>query len=116
MSDEEIRDQITKIAVQIQKIEDVAKQKENYITNKCNEDYDPQIKEMGEKLLHHQNILNDILQKINELTAKKKELLSIIKKLETDYNNLEKEKKTKTKEIDSQIKVLEKELKSSEKS
>jgi len=130
MSDEELRDQITKIALEIQKVEDVAKQKENYITNKCNEEYDPKIKEIGEKLLHHQNILNDLLQKINELTAKKKELLSITKKLESEYNNLEKEKqkflnfekkaiekekKTKTKSIDNQIKILEKELKSLEK-
>ncbi|MFX0049517.1 MAG: hypothetical protein ACFE8G_15380 [Candidatus Hermodarchaeota archaeon] len=129
MSDEELRDQITKIAVEIDKIEKIAKQKENYITNKCNEEFDPKIKEIGEQLLQQQNILNEVLKKINELAAKKKDLLARTKKLESEYNSLnktkekyllnhlkaiEKEKKTKTKDIDNQIKTLEKELKSLE--
>ena len=130
MSDEELRDQITKIAVEIQKIEQIAKQKENYITNKCNEEFDPKIKEIGEQLLQQQNILNEVLKKINELTVKKKDLTTSTKKVESEYNSLqkvkekyllnnlkaiEKEKKTKTKDIDNQIKLLEKELKSSDK-
>jgi len=130
MSDEELRDQITKIAVEIKKIEQVAKQKKNYITNKCIEEYDPKIKDIGEQLLQQQTILNEVLKNIYELTAKKKELLSITKKLESEYNSLnkekekilnrnlkaiEKEKKIRTKDIDNQIKMLERELKSSEK-
>ena len=130
MSDEELRDQITKIAVEIQKIEDIAKQKENYITNKSNEDFDPKIKALGEQLLHQQTLLNEVLKNINELTVKKKELISLTKKLESEYDTfqrqkekilyqnlkaIEKEKKAKTKDIDYQIKMLEKELKTSEK-
>ena len=130
MSDEELRDQITKIAVEIQKIEDIAKQKENYITNKSNEDFDPKIKALGEQLLHQQALLNEVLKNINELTVKKKELISLTKKLESEYDTfqrqkekilyqnlkaIEKEKKAKTKDIDYQIKMLEKELKTSEK-
>ncbi len=130
MSDEELRDQITRIAVEIEKIEQTAKQKKNYITNKCIEEYDPKIKDIGAQLLQQQTILNEVLKNIYELTAKKKELLSITKKLESEYNSLnkekdkilnqnlkaiEKEKKTKTKDIDNKIKMLEKELKSSEK-
>ena len=130
MSDEELRDQINKIAVEIEKIEQTAKQKETYLTNKCNEEFDPKIKDLGEQLLHQQTDLNDLLKKINDLTAKKKELLSITKKLESECNSLklekektlnhnlkaiEKEKKTKTKDIDIKIKMLEKELKSSKK-
>lgn len=130
MSDEELKNQITKIAVEIQKVEDIAKKKENYVTIKYNEEFDPVIRDLGEQLLQQQNKLNEVLKNLNELTAKKKELLSITKNLETKYNSLirekekmiyqhlravEKEKKVKTKGIDSQIKILEKELKSSEK-
>ncbi|MFX0024618.1 MAG: hypothetical protein ACFE9S_20060 [Candidatus Hermodarchaeota archaeon] len=126
MSDEELRDQINKIAVQIEKIEQTAKQKEYYITNKLNEQFSPKINEIEGKLLQHQTILNELNKQIDELTSKKKELLPIVKNLENEFNNLkkekdkylnsnlkaiEKEKKTKTKEIDRQIKLLEKELK-----
>jgi chromosome segregation ATPase len=127
MSDEELRDQINQIAVQIEKIEQTAKQKVSYITNKVNEEFVPKISDVEGKLKHHQTILNELNQKIGELTAKKKDLLPIVKNLENEFNNLkkekernlnlklkaiEKEKKTKSKEIDRQIKTLEKELKS----
>ena len=130
MSDEELKDKITKIAVKIQSVEDVAKQKEHYVTNKYNEEFDSVIKDLGEQLLLQQTKLNEVLKNLNDLTVKKKELLSVTKNLESKYNSLirekekiiyqhlkavEKEKKTKTKVIDSQIKTLEKELKSSEK-
>ena len=130
MSDEELRDQITKIAVEIQKVEDVAKQKENYVTNKYNEEFDPVIKELGEQLLIEQDKLNEVLKQLNDLTARKKELLTKTKSLDSKYNSMmkekekvlyqhikaiDKEKKTKTKAIDSKIKLLEKELKSREK-
>ena len=128
-SDEELRDQINRIAVQIEKIEQTAKQKESYIINKLNEQFGPKISEIEGKLQHHQTILNELNKQIDELTSKKKELLPIIKNLEHEYNNLkkeklktlnmnlkaiEKEKKTKTKDIDREIKLLEKELKKSE--
>ncbi|MFW9972807.1 MAG: hypothetical protein ACFFDF_21655 [Candidatus Odinarchaeota archaeon] len=126
MSDEELRDQINKIAVQIEKIEQTSKQKVNYMRNKLNAQFDPKITEIEGKLQHHQTILNGLNKQIDELTSKKKELLSIIKNLESEHNNLnkektkylntnlkaiEKEKKSKTKEIDREIKSLEKELK-----
>ena len=128
--DEELRDKITKIAVEIENTEQTAKQKESYFKNKCNEEFDPKIRDLGEQLLHQQTKLNEILKSINELTAKKKELLPITKKLESEYISLkkekekilnynlkaiDKEKKTKTKDIDTKIKLLEKELKSGEK-
>jgi len=129
MSDEELRDQINKIAVQIEKIEQTAKQKEVYITSKLNTEFDPKIGEIEAKLQHQQAILNEFNKKIDELSLKKKELIPIIKNLEKEYNKLksekkrslnerlkaiEREKKIKTKEIDRNIKLLEKELKASE--
>ena len=129
MSDEELRDQINRIAVQIEKIEQIAKQKETYITNKLNEEFTPKMSDLEGKLKHHQSILGEVNKKIEELTTKKKELIPIIKNLEKEYNKLksdksktlketlkaiEKEKKTKTKDIDLEIKLLEKELKASE--
>jgi len=130
MSDEELSKQITKIAVEIEKVEQTAKQKKAYFTNKCDEEYDPKIKAVGEQLLHEQTKLNELLKNLNDLTAKKKELLSITKKLESEYNSMrkmkekifnqnikaiERERKSKTKDIDTKIKLLEKELKTSEK-
>ncbi|MFX0005501.1 MAG: hypothetical protein ACFFA7_17200 [Promethearchaeota archaeon] len=127
MSDEELRDQINQIAVQIEKIEQTAKQKVYYITNKVNEEFVPKINDVEGKLKHHQTILNELNQKIDELTSKKRDLLPIVKNLENEFSNLkkekerslnlklkaiEKEKKTKSKDIDKQIKTLEKELKS----
>jgi len=37
MSDEELSNQITKIAVEIEKVEQTAKQKKTYFANKCDE-------------------------------------------------------------------------------
>jgi hypothetical protein len=130
MSDEELSNQITKIAVEIEKVEQTAKQKKAYFTNKCDEEYDPKIMDLGEQLLQQKTLLNEVLKNINELTAKKKVLIAITKKLESEYNSLikekekifnqnvkaiEREKKSKTKDIDAKIKLLEKELKASEK-
>ena len=106
MSDEEIRDQITKIAVEIDKVEKMAKQKENYVTNKYNEEFDPVIKDLGEQLLFQQNQLNEVLKTLNELTAKKKELISVTKDLESKYNSLMREKE---KIIYQHLKAVEKE-------
>jgi len=129
MSDEELSNQITKIAVEIERVEQTAKKKQTYFSNKCDEEYDPKIKDIGEQLLHQQTKLNDVLKNLNKLTGQKKELLSVTKKLESEYNSLikekekifnqnikaiEREKKSKTKDIDNKIKLLEKELKASE--
>ena len=109
MSDEELKNQITKIAVEIQKVEDIAKKKENYVTIKYNEEFDPVIKEIGEQLLFQQNQLNEVLKTLNELTAKKKELISVTKDLESKYNSLMREKE---KIIYQHLKAVEKEKKS----
>ncbi|MFX1380281.1 MAG: hypothetical protein ACFFA4_14430 [Promethearchaeota archaeon] len=125
-NDEELKDQINKIAVQIEKIEETSKQKEFYISNKLNEQFDPKINEIEGRLQHHQAILNSLNKQIDDLTSKKKDLLPIVKNLEIEYNNLKKEKdkslnmnlkaitkekKSRTREIDREIKLLEKELK-----
>ncbi len=129
MSDEELRDQINKIAVEIEKIEETAKQKEAYINKKLNKEFDTKISVLELKLQNQQTIFNELVKNVDELTSKKKELTPIIKNLENEYNNLKKgkqkalnenirainkEKKIKTKIIDREIKLLEKELKTSE--
>jgi len=128
MSDEELRDQINKIAVEIEKIEVIAKQKEAYIKSRIEEDFGPKMSEIESKLQSQQAILNELNNKIDDLTSKRKELIPIVKNLEKEYNNLKKdkekdlnkklkaivkEKQVKTKTIDREIKLLEKELKSS---
>ncbi len=131
MSEEElkaqrIRDEINKIAIEIEKIEETAKKKDTYIENKINEEYNPKISEIGLKLQNKQAIFNELVSKIDDLTLQKKELIQVIKNLEHEYNTLKKakekalneklnaiakEKKTKTKLIDRDIKILERELK-----
>jgi chromosome segregation ATPase len=129
MSDEELRDQINRIAMQIEKIEQTAKQKETYITTKLNNEVIPKLSELEGQLQHHRTILADVNQKLDELTSKKKELLTNISNLEKEYNTLkkekektlhdnlkaiEREKKSKTRDINREIKKLEKELKALE--
>ena len=128
MSDEELRDQINKIAVEIEKIEVTAKQKEAYIKSRIEEEFGPKMSEIESKLQSQQAILNELNNRIDDLTSKRKELIPIVKSLEKEYNNLKKdkgkesneklkaivkEKQVKTKAIDREIKLLEKELKSS---
>ncbi|MFX1478754.1 MAG: hypothetical protein ACFFCI_11550 [Promethearchaeota archaeon] len=130
MSEEDLRDQINKIAVEIEKIEASAKKKEEYVRTKVTEEFDHKINELELKLKSQQEVLDDLNNKINELASKKKELISIIKTFEKQYNDLKrekekalndklkaivKEKKTKTKVVDREIKNLEKELKSDKK-
>jgi chromosome segregation ATPase len=127
MSDENLRDQINKIAVEIEKIEQTAKQKESYITSRIEEEFGGKIREIEAKLQHQKGILDQLNKNIEELTSKKNELAPVVKKLEKEYGNLlkekekslndklkaiVKEKQTKTKIIDREIKTLEKELKS----
>jgi len=130
MSDEELRDQINKIAQEIENIEQTAKQKETYVKNKLNDEFDPKISEIESQLQKEQAILDEIVKSINELEVNKKEMIPVIKDLEQKYNRLRKdkekslneqlkaiikEKKIKSKFIDRDIKLLEKELKASDK-
>ncbi len=130
MSDEELRDQINKIAVDIESIEEIAKKKEAYVKNRISEEFDPKIQEIESNLESQQAILNEILKSIEELEANKKEMIPVVKDLEQKYSILKKEKekyiseqckaiakekKVKTKVIDRNIKLLEKELKSADK-
>lgn len=126
MSDEELRDQINKIAVEIEKIEQTAKQKEVYVRDRINKELDPRINEVEAQLKKNQAILDEIIKSINELEENKKEMLPVVKDLEKKYNKLKKdkekaineqlkaiikEKKLTSKIIDQKIKHLEKELK-----
>ncbi len=130
MSDEELRDQINKIAQEIENIEQTVKQKEEYVNNRLNEEFDPKISEIESQLQKEQAILDEIVKSINELEGNKKEMIPVIKDLEQKYNRLRKdkekslneqlkaiikEKKIKSKVIDRNIKLLEKELKASDK-
>lgn len=126
MSDEELRDQINKIAVEIENIDQTAKQKEGYVRKRLNEEFDPKIGEIESQLKKEQAILDEIVKSINELERNKKEMIPVVKDLEQKCNRLKKdkekafneqlkaiikEKKTKSKIIDRKIKLLEKELK-----
>ncbi|MHA2008287.1 MAG: hypothetical protein ACXABO_11675 [Promethearchaeota archaeon] len=128
--EQELRDQINKIAVEIENIEQTAKRKETYIASKLEEKFNPKINELELKLQNQQAILNELTAKINGLISEKKELMSAIKTLEKECNTLKqskekalsenlkaivKERKSKTKAVDKDIKLLEKELKSDKK-
>lgn len=125
MSDEELRDQINKIAVEIEQIEQTAKQKEVYVRDRINKEFDLKISEVEAQLRKEQAILNEIIESINDLEENKKGMMPIVKDLEKKYNTLKnnkereinkqlkaifKEKKLKSKGIDRKIKRLEKEL------
>jgi hypothetical protein len=128
MSDEQLRDQINKIAVEIEKAEEVARKKEAYIASRIEEEFGPKINEIESKLQNQKDILNQLKKKINDLTLKKNEVVPIVRNLEKEYSILKKEreksineklkaivkeKQIKTKGIDREIKLLEKELKTS---
>lgn len=126
MSDEELKNKINKIAVEIENLEVVTKQKETYILNRINEEFGPKVNELELKIQTQQKIMDDLSNKIDGLIAEKKDLMIILKSLKKEYKTLKKskekalntkltaiskEKKTKTKKIDRNIKTLEKELK-----
>ena len=128
MSEEQLRDQINRIAVEIEKVEKTARQKETYIKSRIEEEYGPRIREIEAQLQHQKGILDQLNKNIEELTSRKNELVPIVKNLEKEYaiilkekekslneklKAIVKEKQTKTKVIDKEIKTLEKELKSS---
>lgn len=126
MSDEELRDQINKIALEIEKVDETAKKKEAYVKKRLDEEFDPKIEEIESQLQREHAILDEILKSIDKLEANKREMIPFVKDLEKKYNNLKKEKdktfneqlkaiskekKMKSKVIDRNIKLLEKELK-----
>lgn len=130
LKEQELRDKINKIAIEIEKIEETANKKDAYIENKINEEYNPKISEIGLKLQNNQAKLTEFLSKIDGLMLKKKELILVIKNLEQEYNSLKKtkdkainnnikaiakERKTRTKVVDRDIKLLERELKTEKK-
>jgi len=130
LKEQELRDKINKIAIEIEKIEETANKKDAYIENKINEEYNPKISEIGLKLQNNQAKLAEFLSKIDGLMLKKKELILVIKNLEQEYNSLKKtkdkainnnikaiakERKTRTKVVDRDIKLLERELKTEKK-
>jgi len=127
MSNDELRDQINRIAVKIEEIEQKAKQKEVYVRNRINEEFDPKMSEIESQLQKKQAIFDEIVKNIEELEVNKKQMIPVINDLKKKYNSLKrdkekdlneqlkaiaKEKKSKTKVIDREIKILEKELKS----
>ena len=128
MSDEKLRDQINKIAVEIENVEEVARQKEAYIASRIEEEFGPKINEVESKLQSQKEILERLNTNIKDLISKKNDLVPIIRNLEKELNSLRKdrekslneklkaivkEKQSKTKLIDKDIKLLEKELKTS---
>ncbi|MFX1325178.1 MAG: hypothetical protein ACFE8N_09480, partial [Promethearchaeota archaeon] len=86
MSDEELRDRINKIALEIEKVEETAKKKKEYIASKITEDFDPKINELKLELQNQQSVLDQLNKNIDELTVRKKEITTTIKSLEKDYN------------------------------
>ena len=111
MSEEELKNRINKIAVEIEKLEVSSKQKEVYITNKIDEEFNSKISEVELNLQKQQTIYDELNSDINELMSKKNDLTPIIKALGNNLKAIAKEKKSKTKIIDKDIKLLERELK-----
>lgn len=128
MSDEQLRDQINKIAVEIEKAEEVARQKEAYISSRIEEEFGAKISDIEAKLQIQKDKLDQLNKNIEVLTSEKNEVVPIVKDLEKKLAVLKKErqkslneklkaivkeKQSKTKVIDKDIKQLEKELKTS---
>jgi len=126
MSQEEIKSQINQKQNKITKLEETAVKKEQYITNRTNEEFDPHLNEIEAELQLEENTLAEVNKKIDEWSAKKKEVTTVIKDLKKKYSSYEKEKNnymtsqlkaiakeknTKIKELKTEIKALEKELK-----
>ena len=128
MSEEELKNKINKIAVEIEKLEVSANQKEKYIRNRVDEEFGSKISEIESKIESQQTVFDELSNKIDNLMTEKKNMMTNLKNLKKEYNDLKrrkekalntqltaisKEKKIKTKQIDRNIKLLKKELKSS---
>ena len=128
MSEEELKNKINKIAVEIEKLEVSANQKEKYIRNRVDEEFGSKISEIESKIQAQQTVFDELSNNIDNLMTEKKNMMTNLKNLKKEYNDLKrrkekalnsqltaisKEKKIKTKQIDRNIKLLKKELKSS---
>jgi len=126
MSEEELRDEINKIAKKIMEVEDGAKKKKVYVKNKLDEEFNSQISEIEIKLKSNQDRLEEVNKTIDVLNSERKKLILFVKNLKKQYNGLKKdkektlnqklklisnEKKAKMKEINQEIQTLEKQLK-----
>ncbi|MFX0032124.1 MAG: hypothetical protein ACFE8V_07925 [Promethearchaeota archaeon] len=126
MSEEELRDEINKIAKKIMEVEEGAKKKEMYVKNKLDEEFDSQIDEMEIRLKNHQDRLEEVNKTLDVLNSERKKLILFVKNLKKQYIGLKKdkeknlnqklklisnEKKAKMKEINQEIQTLEKQLK-----
>ena len=92
MSEEELRDQINKIASKIMEVEEGAKKKETYIKNKIDEKFNNKISENESKLQVGQNRLDEVNKNIDKLNLEKKKLNSFISDLKKQCNSLKKDK------------------------
>ncbi|MFX0146976.1 MAG: hypothetical protein ACFE8E_04410, partial [Candidatus Hodarchaeota archaeon] len=123
MSEEELRDEINKIAKKIMEVEEGAKKKEMYVKNKLDEEFDSQIDEMEIRLKNHQDRLEEVNKTLDVLNSERKKLILFVKNLKKQYIGLKKdkeknlnqklklitnEKKAKMKEINQEIQTLEK--------
>ncbi|MFX1496898.1 MAG: hypothetical protein ACFFBH_05200 [Promethearchaeota archaeon] len=126
MSEEELRDQINKIANRIMEVEEGAKKKETYVKSRIAEEFDSKISEVEVIIKTNQDKLNGVNNSVASLVSEQKKLNSLLNTLKKQHKNLEKEKKksldqklksisneknAKMKEINRQIKTLEKKLK-----
>ena len=98
MSDEQLRDQINKIAVEIEKAEEVARQKEAYISSRIEEEFGPKMSEIELNLQNQKDILDKLNKNIQDLNSKKNELVPIVKTLEKEYNTLKREREKSLKD------------------
>ncbi len=72
MSQEEIKNQINQKQNEIAKLEETTVKKEQYITNRSNEEFDPHLNEIEAELQLEQSKLAEVNKKIEEWSAKKK--------------------------------------------
>lgn len=126
MSEEELRSQIQRIQSEITNLLETTHKKEAYITNRCNEEFDPKINQTELEFKNEQGKLDEVNKRLEQWISKKKELEPIVKDLKKNYNGLKKEKdkylagqlkaiakekKSKIKALNAEIKNLEKKLK-----
>ena len=98
---------------EIKKIEEGAKKKENYIRDRANKEYAPEIDEIESKLGPIRNEFNAVEKSIDELELKTKELKKrkreLILAAQPLMKDLKKVKKGKTKFLNKGLKAITKE-------
>ena len=78
MSQEEIKSQISQKQNEIAKLEETTDKKEQYITNRTNEEFDPHLNEIEAELQLEQSKLAEVNKKIEEWSAKKIKIFKLI--------------------------------------